>query len=202
MPAALPDDLALLAPREWTFTVDEYHALGRAGVLDEDSRVELIDGRLIVMSPIGTPHLLSVNRTERTFARRVYASEPPLAVVSVQNPLRLDDGTEPEPDVVLLRPGYEARGTPTPPDALLVVEVADSTVEYDRRVKAPRYARAGVPELWIVVLADRAVEVHRQPGPGGYASVRTAGEGEALGLLSLPDVAAVPVRDVLPPAVT
>ncbi len=119
--------------------------------------------------------------------------------MSVQNPLRLDDGTEPEPDVVLLRPDSEARGMPRPPDALLVVEVADATLEYDRRVKAPRYARASVPELWIVVLEDRSVEVHRQPGPDGYAHVQTVGEEEALGVEALPAVAPVPVRDLLPP---
>ena len=197
MPTApLPPDLARLAVRERTFTVDEYHALGRAGVLGEDSRVELIDGRLIAMSPIGEPHLLVVNRLNRLLAQRAYAAEPALAIVSVQNPLRLDDGTEPEPDLVLLRPESEGRGFPSAPDALLVVEVSDATLNFDRTVKVPRYAAAGVAELWVVAVAERTVEVHRRPSGRSYAETDRVGRGGALTVAALPALAPVPVDDV------
>ena len=196
----LPPDVDLLAPFERPFTVEEYHALGRAGILDEDSRFELIDGRLIAMSPIGTPHLFTVNRLTDVFARRLYALEPVPARLSVQNPVRLAGHSEPQPDLALLKPGLDETQTPTPEDVLLVVEVADATAGYDRRVKAPRYAAAGIPELWIVLVRERTVEVHRRPGPEGYAAVARVEEAGALDVLALPELGALPAAEVFPAA--
>jgi Uma2 family endonuclease len=180
----------------YRFTVEDYHALGAAGVLGEDDRVELIDGLILAMSPVGLAHITAVNRLTDLFAERLYTLSPRPALVSVQNPLRLDDGTEPLPDVVLLRPGSEGH-FPTATDAILVVEVADPTLDHDRDVKCPRYALAGVPELWIVDLEGRAVEVYRRPGPEGYAEMERLGEHDVLTIQALPDLPLLPVHSVL-----
>ena len=137
--------------RKRKFDVDEYHRLGEVGILNEDDRIELIEGELVEMAPIGGEHATIVSRLNRIFSRQCDASQ----LVHVQNPLRLDQGSEPQPDLVLARliPGY--RDVPNFKDALLVIEVSDSTYNYDKKIKAPLYARAGVPEYWIVRPADR-----------------------------------------------
>ncbi len=120
-------------------------------------------------------------------------------MLSVQNPVRLDDCSEPEPDVAVLRPradDYET-ATPCPPDVLLLIEVADTSLDDDRAIKLPLYAENGIAECWIVNLFDRVAEVYRQPGNGRYADVRRAGPGEILGIALLPGVA-LPVVDLLP----
>ena len=149
------------------FTVDDFALLGEVGVFTEDDRVELIDGEIRDMTPIGQPHAWIVSRLNRRLILRLADH----AFVSVQNPLRLDDHTQPLPDLVVARGGeddyaerhLEAR------DVLLVVEVADSSLRYDRAEKMPRYARAGIPEAWLVDVTGREVAVHTDPGPGGYA---------------------------------
>ncbi len=178
-----------------TFTVDEYHMMAEAGLFDEDSRVELIDGIIVAMSPIGAPHLLCVNRLDALLHRLKIGRDLDV-MISVQNPLRLGPKQEPEPDVALLRPFADVR-VPEAADALLVVEVADTTLATDRSVKAPRYAAAGIPEVWIVDLSGEQVEVYRRPGAAGYAEVRTAGPGESLTLAALPEAGEVAVSDVL-----
>jgi Uma2 family endonuclease len=117
----------------------------------------------------------------------------------VQNPVRLDDGSEPEPDVVVLRPrtDYYQTATPCPPDVLLLIEVADTSLDDDRATKVPLYAENGIAECWIVNLLDRLVEVYRQPGNGRYADVRREGPGEVLDIALLPGVA-LPVVDLFP----
>ncbi len=149
--------------RKRKFDVDEYHRLGEAGILNEDDRVELIEGELVEMAPIGGEHATIVSTLTMILARQCDSSQ----LVHVQNPLRLDRTSEPQPDLVLARvvPGF--RGVPNFKDALLVIEVSDSTYNYDRKVKAPLYARAGVPELWIVDCQNQRVEVHS----GGKADV-------------------------------
>ncbi len=186
-----------LAPRERLFTAEEYHALACAGVLTKDDRVELINGRIVTMSPVGPPHFHTVNRLERLFARRVYAAETDLAHVSVQNPVRLGVHDEPEPDLALLRTDASEDRLPTPGDILLVVEVADSTLNEDRRVKRRLYAAAGVPELWIVALPLGLVEVYRSPQDGDYAAPLRLMPGDALTVEALPDLPPIPVADVL-----
>src|ERR671938_544657 len=132
------------------FSVDEYYRMGEAGILTEDDRVELIEGEIIEMSPIGSRHAACVNRLNTLLGRHLRQT----AIVSVQNPIRLDAYSEPEPDVALLRPraDYYESGHPTPADALLIVEVADTSADYDRIIKLPLYAKAGIPEAWLVDL--------------------------------------------------
>jgi Uma2 family endonuclease len=182
------------AVERYRFTVDEYYKLAEAGVLSEDSRVELIEGEIVMMTPIGRRHAACVDRLNRLLVHAVGES----AIVRVQNPVRLGDRSEPEPDLALLRPrdDFYAEREPGPADALLIVEVADSSLAYDRGVKLPLYARAGVAETWIVDLGERVIEVHRSPGPQGYAERRIFRVGEVV-QLSTPEIA-VAVDSVLP----
>jgi Uma2 family endonuclease len=149
------------------FDVDEYHRLGEAGILNEDDRVELIEGELVEMAPIGGEHATIVSRLNMIFARQCDSSQ----WIHVQNPLRLDRTSEPQPDIVLAKliPGF--RDVPNFKDALLVIEVSDTTYSYDRKIKAPLYARAGVPELWIVDCQNKCVEVHTDTKGDVYESV-------------------------------
>ena len=152
------------------FTVDDFARLGEAGIFAEDDRVELIDGEIRDMTPIGPPHAWIVNRLIRKLV--LYLADR--AWVSAQNPLRLDGHTEPQPDLVVARGGGDdyAERHPEAGDVLLVVEVADSSLRYDRAEKMPRYARAGIPEAWLVDVTGRAVTVCTVPGSGGYARER------------------------------
>lgn len=168
------------------------------GILTEDDRVELLDGRLIAMSPIGPDHLHCVNRLNQLLSRRVYARESPAAWISVQNPIQISDASEPEPDLTLLRPDASQDNTPRPEDVLLVVEVADSTADYDRTVKQPRYARAGIPVFWLVDLGTESVDVASDPAGDAYAERRRYGRGDTLPLPPpLDDLDPIPVADVL-----
>ena len=168
------------------FTVDEYHRMGEAGILHEDDRVELLDGQIVQMSPIGIRHAACVNRLNALFAGLAGNR----ATVSVQNPLVLGEYEEPQPDVVVLRyrrDGYQT-DHPRPPDTLLVVEVGDTSVASDRLRKIPLYARAGVPEAWLVNLSGDEIEVYQQPSGGHYTRVRTVRRGETLTLLESPAI--------------
>ena len=168
------------------FTVDQYHRMGEAGVFHEDDRVELIDGQIVEMTPIGAPHAACVDRLTRAFSRRV----GDLAIVRVQSPVVLGPRAEPQPDLALLRPPIEryARAHPEPADVLLVVEVADTSPEYDRSVKIPLYARAGIPEAWLVDLVAERIEVHRNPRDGAYTDRQVVARGATLTVLHLPHV--------------
>jgi len=191
-------DGVVAGARPHRFTVAEYHRMAEAGILGEDSRVELIRGQIVDMAPIGAPHLGMVNRLNRLLAG-VLAGR---GILSVQNPVRLDDGSEPEPDVVVLRPRADdyQTATPCPPDVLLLIEVADTSLDDDRTIKVPLYAENGIAECWIVNLLDRVVEVHRQPCNGRYAEVRCIGPGAVLDMALLPGVA-LPVSDLFPASV-
>ena len=195
--AYLKNIMPSLAEKQRLFTAEEYHALAEAGILTENDRVELIDGQIITMSPIGNGHLHCVNRLTRLFATRLYQDDPPDAVVSVQNPVRLNDYREPEPDVVLLRPGMDQGRVPIASDVLLLVEVADVTLAFDREVKLPRYAAAGVSEVWIVALEEDQVDVYRQPGPEGYATRVVLERGEEATIEALPDVGLFEISEML-----
>jgi Uma2 family endonuclease len=178
------------------FSVDDYHRMAQAGILDEDDRVELIDGEIVQMAPIGRRHAAQVARLEDM----LHGSVRGRAIVWTQNPLRLGERSEVQPDLALLVPraDYYASRVPGPEDVLLVVEVADSSAEYDRQVKAPLYARHGIGELWLIDLERGQVEVCRRPGPEGYAEVVVAGPGDVLSPLALPDVS-LPVAEMLVP---
>ena len=178
-------------------TVDEYHTMARAGILTEDDRVELIDGKIIVMSPIGPPHIRCVIVLENMLGRRVALSGATDLFLSVQNPVRLDIHGEPEPDVALLRLPEGPQGTPRPEDVLLLIEVADTSLAHDRDVKLPRYAGAGIPEAWIVALEEDHIEVYRRPQAQGYAERQVFKRGEAVEIEALPALGAFSVDEIL-----
>jgi Uma2 family endonuclease len=167
------------------FHVDEYYRMAEIGIFKPGERVELIDGEIVEMTPLGRRHGACVDRANTAFAALVGR-----AIVRVQGSIRLDDGTEPQPDIALLRPkaDFYASAVPTAADVFLVVEVADSSVEYDRRVKTPLYARAGVAEVWLALIEADHVEVHREPGPTGYRVVRSVRRGEPLSPAAFPDL--------------
>jgi Uma2 family endonuclease len=176
------------------FTVDDYHRMAEVGILAPDERVELIDGQILEMAPLGARHVRCVIFLNELFVRRLAGR----ALVSPQNSLRLGRWSEPGPDLVLLRPplGRYAEQIPLTDDALLVIEVVDSSQHRDRVVKLPRYAAAGVVEVWIVDLDGGAVEICREPTSGGYRERRRAGRGEVVAPAAFPDVV-VSVADVL-----
>jgi Uma2 family endonuclease len=169
------------------FTVDEYHRMARAGILHEDDRVELLDGEIIEMAPIGNRHAFSVIALTDDFTQQSRGRY----VVSVQNPVRLSRHSELYPDLLLLRPPRDryVKASPTPGDVILVVEVSDTTVATDRRVKLPRYAAAGIPEAWLVNLPRSSIEVHRAPHDGRYQQVTVYRRGDTITLTAFPDVA-------------
>jgi Uma2 family endonuclease len=169
----VPGETDLLTRNPWVtrrpLTVAEYHRMGEAGILTEDDRVELIEGQLVAMSPIGSDHSGTVNALTRLLVRAVGDR----AVVAVQNPVQLDDLSEPQPDFSVLKPRDDdyRRSTPRSDDVLLVIEVAKGSLAYDRAVKRALYALHGILELWIVNLTANEVEVCRSPANGQYASV-------------------------------
>ena len=155
-------------------TTDDYRAMAEAGILRPDDRVELVDGQIRPMSPIGASHLFCVNRLDRLFNEYTNAGE---IEVSVQNPVQLSPHQEPEPDVALLRAAEEPR-MPSADDALLIVEVADTTYAYDRETKLPRYAEAGVPQVWIIDLPERRLEAYTHPTDDQYGDHTTHHTGD------------------------
>lgn len=171
------------------FTVDEYHRMGEAGILTEDDRVELLEGEIVAMSPIGRRHAGAVNRLNRRFN-----SSAPAVTVSVQNPVVLD----PQPDIAVLR--YRADGyaayLPTPSDVLLLIEVADSSTSAERHRKLALYATAGVPEVWFADLGAEVVEVWQNPTDTGFANRREVRRGTTLTPVLVPQVS-VSVDEVL-----
>jgi len=176
------------------FSVRDFYQMAEAGIFDEDDRVELLAGEIIEMTPIGSRHAACVDRVAQLFFERAARR----AIVRVQNPIRLGKHSEPQPDLVLLRPrpDFYAQGHPGPEDVLLLVEVAETSAEYDRTIKLPLYARSGIPEVWLVDLAAAAVEVHRRPTPEGYQEVQRVRRGERLAPHTFPDLDLV-VAEVL-----
>ena len=190
------DDLAPPPARERRrFTVAEYYRMAEVGILNPDERVELIEGVIVVMPPIGPLHAGDVLRSIRLFS----GMDDDRFTVQSQNPLRLDDGSEPQPDLMLLRPRADDYTTahPTPADTLLVIETADSSLAYDRR-KARLYGQAGVPQTLIKNLPGDCIEGFAQPGPEGYARHIIYRRGDKIRLVCLPDLE-LAVADLLPP---
>ena len=176
------------------FSVKEYYLMAEAGILSPRDRVELIDGEIVQMAPIGSYHAACVDTLSNLFkemlGRRV--------IVRVQNPVRLGERSEPEPDVALLRPRADAYrdAHPGPDDVMLIVEVSHSTVEYDRDVKTPLYAEAGIPELWLVNLDEDHIDGLSDPDGAGYRTARRYARGERIAPALLPD-AALDVSEIL-----
>lgn len=177
-----------------TFTVDEYHQMIDAGVLTEDDRVELLEGEIVTMTAMGSPRAGCADRLNHLFNRQIRDE----AIVRIQSPIQLSEFSEPEPDVALLRPrpDFYAGSHPKPEEVLLAVEVAETSVGYDRGTKIPAYGRAGIAEAWLVDLVDEVIEVYSAPSAQGYREVRRLWRGDSLTSQALPDVE-LAVDDVL-----
>ena len=182
------------APARKLFTIDEYYQMAEAGILPWNGRDELIEGDVIQMSAVGSAHASYVDRLTRLLTDRIGHR----AIIRVQNPVRLSDLSEPQPDLAVLknRPDFYAKSHPRPADVLLLIEVADTSLPFDREVKIPAYALSGIPEVWIVNVPDSRIEVYRQPSPEGYRQERQHRGGETVRLEAFPD-AEIPVESVL-----
>ena len=187
-------ELAEQVPARHKLTFDDYHRMGEAGILTKDDRVELIEGELIDMAPIGSLHSAVVGRLNR----RLVPAASAQALVWIQSPVRLGRYSEPQPDALILRPRDDdyADSLPTPQDVIALVEVADSSLGYDRGTKLPLYARHGIAEVWLVSIRAGKVEVHRGPGPTGYAEKHVASRGDTLRPAGMPQLE-VAVADLL-----
>ena len=172
-------------PRRHRLTVADYYRMGEVGILADDARVELIEGEIIDMAPPGDPHAGTVDQLAFALSSALNGR----AHVRVHNPLRLDDHSEPQPDISVLRrrADFYKSGHPRPVDALLVVEVADTSLRYDRDDKIPLYARHGIPEVWLVDLKARRVVRYRNPQTGAYALIDEPDLGSPLEIASLPE---------------
>lgn len=182
-------------PQRRRFTVDEYHQMAEAGILRPNDRVELLDGHIYTMSPIGSKHAACVRRLNRLFFKQA----EPHALVSVQNPIQLTPDSEPEPDVALLAPrddDYASRH-PRPDEVFLLVEVSGETLTFDREVKLPLYAQAQIPEVWIVALEEEQIHVYRQPDDAHYADHTICEREDDLTIRTLEDVAPIPGEEIL-----
>jgi Uma2 family endonuclease len=163
---------------KWHFNVDQYYRLAEVGVLKPDDRVELIEGEIVKMSPIGSPHAACVAKCINVFTK----GRNLVVTLWVQNPVRLSDFSEPVPDVALLKPrdDFYAEHLPTSEDVLLIIEVSDSTILSDRNVKVPLYARAGIPEAWLVNLPKKMIEVYYDVVESRYRKCLKVKRGEVL----------------------
>jgi Uma2 family endonuclease len=168
------------------FTVSEYQRMGETGVLAPGARVELIEGEIIEMSPIGSRHAACVE----IISDRLHEIGRGKFLVRTQNPIVLDDFSEPEPDVSVLksREDYYRDAHPRPQDVFLVIEVADTTVPFDRQVKLPLYARVGIPEYVIFNLADEVVECYSQPDMAGYQQSKILKRGDRFESMAVADL--------------
>lgn len=167
-------------------SIDDYHRMAEAGVFAPEERVELIEGGIVQMAPIGSPHGGMVKRLNRLLTDAVRQH----AIVSVQDPIQLGNYSEPEPDLALLRPraDFYDRAHPTASSVLLVVEVAQSSLKYDRELKLPLYARHSIPEAWLVDVDKRVLHMFREPGASDYARFDTTAKPGKLRLVALPDI--------------
>ncbi len=178
----------------YRFSVAEYQKLGEADVFHEDDRVELLNGQIIRMSPIGYRHVTVSRRLNRLFA--LHAADRYWVVA--QDPFTLDDESQPQPDYALLRPEADEHDhIPEARDVLLIVEISDSSLGYDRNDKLPAYARQGIPEVWIINLVQDVVEVYRGPQGDSYGTTLKFGRDDIVTPLSFPDVE-VRVGEILP----
>lgn len=181
-------------PHRRLFTANEYQRLGEMGILHEDDRVELVEGDIVQMTPIGTRHAACVDRLNALLQRHFGDR----GILRVQGPVRLNDYSEPQPDLAVLKPraDFYSSAHPHRDDILLIIEVADTSARYDREVKGLLYARAAIAEFWLVDLLNESVEVFSQPRADGYQSSSIIKRGERLPSTALPDVD-ISVDDVL-----
>jgi len=186
-------------PESRLFTADEYQRMAEAGVIGEDEAVELIEGRIVRMPAKDHRHAISTKRANRLFSIRLADS----VIVSVQDPILLNDLSEPEPDIALVQTPDERyiENHPRPADIFWVLEIADTSLAYDRDVKCPLFARNGIIQFCLLNLQTRELEDYRDPGPEGYRSKKTYREGESFDLVAFTAVS-IRIRDLLPPVDT
>jgi Uma2 family endonuclease len=167
------------------FTAAEYEQIIAAGVLAEDDRVELLEGEIVEMSPIGPSHSGCVVR----LTGFLYKLDLDRVMVRVQDPIHLGEYSEPQPDISVVhrRPDYYSGGHPEPEDIVLLIEVAESSLSYDREVKLPLYARSGIPEVWIISLQFQTVDIFRSPVAGHYTETFHLVSGETLTAVDIPE---------------
>jgi Uma2 family endonuclease len=166
------------------FTIQQYRQMLTSGVLQEGDRVELIEGEILEMAAVGSRHTSQVKRLNRIFSTRI----APSILISVQDPIELGPRSEPQPDLALLRfqADFYQSAHPQAEDVYLLVEVADTTLEYDRTIKAPMYAQAGIREYWIVNLVDGLIEVYTQPHHQNYQQITRYRRGQTIAIQALP----------------
>ncbi len=172
------------APSHHIWSVESYHQMAGAGLLNEMDRVELIEGELLDMAPIGSKHSHWVNRLNKRFVLQAQD----LYFVSIQNPVVLGDRNEPQPDLMLLKPGSYMNALPTAADVLLIVEVSDTTLDYDRDVKLNLYARHNIPEVWLLDVGRNELLVHREPVDGLYRLMRRLSANDAATPEAAPEI--------------
>lgn len=175
------------------FTVDDYYRMLAAGILNEDDRVELIDGEIRQMSPVDAVHAAHVKRLNQMLSIKLGSH----FVIGVQDPIRLNEFNEPEPDLSVLRwhDDFYEQDHPRPSDVFLLIEVANTSLLYDRTEKLPRYAAAAIPEVWLVNIAQRAVEQYAEPENGRYTLYRVVNRGETLAATQIPELE-IPVERI------
>jgi Uma2 family endonuclease len=168
------------------FTVEQYHKMAESGILTEDDRVQLIRGEIIEMSPIGTKHAACVKCLNKLLSGKLRDR----VLIAIQDPVVLNNNSEPQPDVALLKPrdDFYATAHPQPQDIFLLIEVSDSTIVYDREEKIPLYAEANIIEVWLVDINEQIVEVYQQPTAAGYQLMQKFASGQTLSIKTFPDV--------------
>ncbi|MGI2906322.1 Uma2 family endonuclease [Tolypothrix sp. VBCCA 56010] len=180
------------------WTVADYHRMAETGILDEDERVELLEGKIIWMSAKGTAHRSAVGRTDYLLKNRLRNR----AWVSIQDPIKLNQRSEPEPDVAVVQidPLDYADHHPTPSEVYLIIEVADSSLKFDCETKGKAYAQAGIADYWVIDVVNRQLYVFREPNEEGYQSKVILGEDARISPLQFADLQIV-VLEMLPPII-
>jgi len=180
-------------------TVQEYHRMAEMGILEADERVELLAGQIVKMAAKGTAHGAALKRTVELLQNLLWG----LVLLSIQDPVRLNDFSEPEPDIALLvrDPLYYEDRHPTPSEVYLIIEVADSTLRTDLGIKATIYAQSGIGDYWVLDVNNRQLHVFREPNQDGYQSIVVLGDDASISPLQFPDISFM-VRDMLRPLVS
>jgi Uma2 family endonuclease len=180
-------------------TVQEYHRMAEIGILDEDERVELLAGQIVKMAAKGTAHGAALKRTVELLQNLLWG----LVLLSIQDPVRLNDFSEPEPDIALLvrDPLYYEDRHPTPSEVYLIIEVADTTLRTDLGIKATIYAQSGIADYWVLDVNNRQLHVFREPNQDGYQSIVVLGDDASISPLQFPDISFM-IRDMLRPLVS
>jgi Uma2 family endonuclease len=178
------------------WTVAEYHRMSELGILDADGKTELIDGQILLMTAKGTPHVVALQLSANSLSEQLKSD----ALIRTQDPIQLDDFSEPEPDLVVVRGAIldYTEHHPYPEDIHLVVEIADSTLKQDSEVKDKLYAKAGISEYWVVDIKNRQVNIFRNPTPTGYANHLILREPNEFSPLAFPDIV-LNLTSILPP---